>query len=275
VTATTAHKRWLRVSLRSLLIAFTLFAVAVAWVSHAAHRRKAALAAVRKAGADVNFMTREPSWLDRLVGPELLTNVYEIDLRDCKVDVELIAHLAAIEELRVLDLSSADVGDAELRQLAHLPLATLWLQSTRVTDDAAPILSRMERLTFLQLNATDVSDEFLERLESLPRLDNLGLRGTNVTSRGMEFLQRHPLLSEVDVYHTEVGDQGVEHLTHCLSLTSLGLSMTNVTNDVFQHLDKLPNLVDADLSANRGVTTAAVLEFEKSHPKCDIEWYAK
>jgi hypothetical protein len=51
--------------------------------------------------------------------------------------------------------------------------------------------------------------------------------------------------------------------------------MTKITDAVFHHLDKLPNLTDADLSANRPVTTEAVLTFEKSHPKCDIEWYGK
>ena len=51
--------------------------------------------------------------------------------------------------------------------------------------------------------------------------------------------------------------------------------MTKVTNDVFEHLDKLPNLTNSDLSANRPVTTEAVLAFEKAHPGCDIEWYGK
>ncbi|MBW3600332.1 MAG: hypothetical protein KY475_24070 [Planctomycetes bacterium] len=51
--------------------------------------------------------------------------------------------------------------------------------------------------------------------------------------------------------------------------------MTSVTDAVFEHLDKLPNLSDVDLTANRPVSTEAVLAFEKSHPKCDIEWYRK
>jgi hypothetical protein len=274
---TLENKRRLRISLRSLLVAFTIIAVAVAWASHAAHRRSSALAAVRKAGGNVRFMHREPSWLDRVFGSELLTNVREIDLRDCEVvDRELLKHVAAIEELRVLDLSgAASIGDAEVKLLVHLPLEQLWLQATSITDDAAPILSRMKALNFLQLNSTNVTDEFLERLKPLPRLNNFGLRGTSVTSRGMKFLKRHPALSKLDLYHTVVDDEGVEHLTHCQALSDLGLSMTKVTSAVFQHLAKLPNLTDADLSANREVTTEAVLDFEKSHPKCDIEWYAR
>ena len=51
--------------------------------------------------------------------------------------------------------------------------------------------------------------------------------------------------------------------------------MTQITDAVFVSLDKLPNLTSADLNANGLVTTEAVLNFEKSHPNCDIEWYRK
>ena len=51
--------------------------------------------------------------------------------------------------------------------------------------------------------------------------------------------------------------------------------MTKITDSVFKSLDKLPNLTSADLNANDLVTTEAVLDFEKSHAKCDIEWYRK
>jgi transposase len=64
-------------------------------------------------------------------------------------------------------------------------------------------------------------------------------------------------------------------LADCNALTDVGLSMTKITNDVFEYLDMLPNLTEADLSANRPITTEAVLAFEKAHPQCDIEWYGE
>ena len=91
----------------------------------------------------------------------------------------------------------------------------------------------------------------------------------------MKFLPRHAKLKKLDVYSTEVDDSGVGNLVECQSLTNLGLSMTKVTNQVFEHLGMLPNLQGADLSANRPITTKAVLAFEKTHPQCDIEWYGK
>jgi hypothetical protein len=130
----------------------------------------------------------------------------------------------------------------------------------------------MHTLDFLQLNATSLSDSFLEQLEPLPALDNLGLRGTRVTSLGMKHLSRHPNLKLLDVYSTEVDDSGVSQLVDCQSLVDVGLGARKITDSVFEHLDKLPNLTNADLNGSH-VTTKAVLAFEKSHPKCDIEWY--
>ena len=186
-----------------------------------------------------------------------------------------MAHIGALKELRRLDLSNADIDDDGLRQIIHLPLRELWLQETNITNASAATVSRMKSLDFLQLNATSLSDAFLEQLASMPELEDLGLRGTRVTGVGMKYLSRHPNLKKLDVYSTDVDDAGVKHLVDCQSLTDVGLSMTKVTNHVFEHLARLPNLTDADLTANRPVTTEAVLAFEKSHPKCDIEWYRK
>jgi hypothetical protein len=237
-------------------------------------KRKAAVAAIREAGGQIQMEMGTPSRLESWFGPELFGNVLKIDLRDSKkVDNDLLTQIGVLKELRRLDLSSAHIDDEGLRRIAHLPLEELWLQSTQISDKSAATLSKMPTLNFLQLNATSLSDEFLENLQPLPALQRLGLRGTRVTGAGMKFLPRHPILTELDVYHTKVDDAGVEQLAACQLLTSLGLSMTQVTNQTFEQLAKLPNLTDADLSANRHVTTEAVLDFEKNHPKCDIEWY--
>ena len=271
----TEKNRWFQVSLRTLLIAVTCVAIAVAWLAHWAQQRKAAIAAIRNAGGDIRMGFREPSWLDSWFGPDLLGSVSDVDLRKGKVDNELLTHVGNLKELENLDLSSADMDDEGLRRIAHLPLRQLWLQDTNITDASAATLSKIKTLNFLQLNATTLSDAFLERLEPLPELEDLGMRGTPVTSAGMKFLPRHAKLKKLDVYSTEVDDSGVGNLVECQSLTNLGLSMTKVTNQVFEHLGMLPNLQGADLSANRPITTEAVLAFEKTHPQCDIEWYGK
>jgi hypothetical protein len=267
--------RRFRFSLRTALLLLTGLAIAFAWFGQYANRRMAAFSAIRQAGGDIQMGIRDESRLEKWFGAELFGSVNEVNLRKGKADNELLAHIAALRELRYLDLSNADIDDEGLRRIASLPLRELWLQETRITDASAATLSQIKTLRFLQLNATSLSDAFLDQLQPLPGLENLGLRGTQVTSTGMKCLSRHPKLKDLDVYHTAVDDSGVECLVACPSLTSLGLSMTKVTNQVFQHLARLPNLTDVDLTANRPITTAEVLAFEKAHPQCDIEWYAK
>lgn len=216
-----------------------------------------------------------PGRLERWFGAEAFGTVIKVDLREAKADNGVLAHLAVLKELKRLDLSNADIDDDGLRRIVHLPLRELWLQETHITDASAATLSQIKSLDFLQLNATGVSDAFLERMASLPELEDLGLRGTHVTGVGMKHLSRHPKLKKLDVYSTEVDDSGVGDLVACQSLVRVGLSMTKITNAVFQHLDELPNLTEADLTANEPITTEAVLTFEESHPKCDIEWYGK
>lgn len=269
------NRRWFRISLRTLLAVFTCVVVALGWFAYSAKVRREALAAIRTAGGKIQFGINEPSLFEKWFGADLFGRVNKINLRKGKVDSELLRHIGVLKELRRLDLSNADIDDEGLRRISHLPLLELWLQETGITEASAAILSDMSTLSFLSLNATTLSDEFLEHLEPLPQLEDLGLRGTKVTTVGMKYMSRHPQLRKLHLYHTDVDDSGVEHLVVCQSLTSIGLSSTKVTNGVFKHLEKLPNLTDADLTANQPVTTDAVLAFEKSHPKCVIEWYGK
>jgi hypothetical protein len=270
-----SRKRRLQISLRLFFLLFTCVSIAVGLFARYARQRWAAFAAIRQAGGDVQMSVGDPGRLEKWFGAELFGTVNNVDLRKGKADNALLAQIAVLKELRRLDLSNADIDDDGLRRIGHLPLRELWLQETKITDTSAATLSRFKSLNFLQLNATSVSDVFLERLDPLSELEDLGLRGTHVTGAGMKYLSRHPKLKKVDVYMTEVDDSGVAHLVTCQSLNRIGLSMTKVSNAVFQYLDKLPNLTNVDLSANRPVTTEAVLTFEASHPKCDIEWYGK
>lgn len=268
-------RKWFRFSLRTVLTLFTCVAVAMGWFAYSAKLRSAAFAAVRQAGGDIRMSIGERSYLDKIFGADLFGNVTKIDLRKGKVDNELLRHVGVLNELKRLDLSNADINDAGLRHISHLPLRELWLQSTDITDASAATLSTMSNLRMLSLNANSLSDKFLEQLKPLPQLEDLGLRGTKVTGGGMKYISRHSKLKKLHLYHTEVDDSGVQRLVDCQSLTHIGLSMTKISNRVFEHLEKLPNLTNADLSANREVTTESVLAFEKSHATCDIEWYGK
>jgi hypothetical protein len=271
------NARWLRISLRSLLFATLIIAMGIGYLTNYMNRRNSAFAAIRDAGGRIRIVS-EPdttiwSKFKNWIGSEAFATVYEIDLDERKADDELLKHIAIFGELRALNLSDADIDDASLELIMHLPLTELWLQNTKITDDSAATLSKLNRLEFLALNATSLSDRFLEDLKTLPSLRILGLRGSHIEGRGLQYLSRHPKLEQLDVYSTEVDDDAVASLLTSTSIEQLGLSMTKVSSRIFEQLANFPNLSKVDLSGNRTISTDMVLEFEKSHPRCDIEWY--
>lgn len=181
-TVMAQNHRWLRISLRSLLLVTLVIAVGIAWFANYANRRKSAFAAIRDAGGQIQMAnvprTAIASRFERWFGSELFGVAYKVDLRKTKANNDILKHVAVFRELRALDLSYANVDDSGLNTIAHLPLQELWLQSTNVTDPSANTLSTMKSLEFLALNATSVTDQFLEDLGTLPSLQNLGLRGS-------------------------------------------------------------------------------------------------
>jgi Leucine-rich repeat (LRR) protein len=270
MTSMNITRLWIGASFLAIILPVSSAGLAHADDAGDAKKRKAAIAAILQAGGDIRVSVLQPTF-DRLER----ISITEVNLRKAEVDNALLIHVGNLKEVRQLDLSNAKIDDQGLRSIAHLPLRELWLQNTKITDASAATIAGIKTLNFLQLNATKMSDEFLEKLASMPELADLGLRGTLVTGDGMQHLARHPKLKKLDVYQTAIDDVGVAWLIECKSLTHVGLSMTKITNEVFQYLDEMPNLTSADLSANRAISTDAVLAFEKSHPKCDIEWYRK
>lgn len=268
------RSRWFRYSLRASLVFVTCVAIALAWFTNHTRGRTIALAAIRKAGGKVEFYWAPPGWNQRLeswFGKDLFGKVRSVDLREGKADNDLMKHIAVLEELKELDLSYAPIDNEGVRQIAHLPLRQLWLQSTKITDASAETLAPMKTLEFLALNATSISDPFLEKLPALPELTHLGLRGSKVTGAGMKYLPQHPKLKSLDVYSTSVDDAGVQSLAECQGLTDLGLSMTKISDDALLSIAKLPKLEHVDLSANQTLTEEAVKAFKAGHPTCDVE----
>jgi internalin A len=103
-----------------------------------------------------------------------------------------ISKLAALKELRVLDISQTRIGSAGLEPLASLPKlqrVSLW-RAKRIDDRAAKHLARMRSLETLDLAETNVTDATLDELAALQNLRHLYLSGTKVTPEGVERFRR-------------------------------------------------------------------------------------
>jgi len=104
---------------------------------------------------------------------------------------EVAGALAALKDLKWLDLYQTEVTDAGLKELAGLKgLQKLRLSATGVTDAGLKHLKELKELRELNLAATKVSDKGVKELAGLKTLRWLSLLGSDVTDKGFEELKR-------------------------------------------------------------------------------------
>ena len=97
-----------------------------------------------------------------------------------------MAHIARLEQLKVLNLPDAQFTDASLEALTDLAnLELLRFGSPHVTDAGMVHVARIPSLRFLHLIDVPIGDRGLESLESLTQLESLYLDDTAATDAGI------------------------------------------------------------------------------------------
>jgi hypothetical protein len=192
------RRRWLRFSLRTLLVGVTLLCVALG-VWESAERQRRAVAAIRASRGWVKYdylgsrplrafgEPPAPCWLGRLLGVDYVADVTVIALSAGDREV---ANVRVLTSLQSLDLSASKVTDAGMAHLSNLAsLQVLGLDNTQVSDAGLAHLSALEGLTVLSLYNTQVSDAGLPHLYGLRNLKELNLGGTQVSDDGCRRLR--------------------------------------------------------------------------------------
>jgi hypothetical protein len=239
----TRPRRWLRFSLRSLLVLVTVLCVWLGVKVNQARRQKEAVAALQELGATVTYAQHRvgpnafnhdreldvPGWLRELAGDDFFQSVISLNVGQPMSDAELV-HLSALPEIEYMDLERAGRGVTDAG-LAHLP--------------------RPDRLVSFCGKSTSVGDEFVKRLEDAVGLETFDLSGTRVTDEGLRSLRGLKKLIWLYLADTNVGDAGLEALQESHSLETLDLNGTKVTDAGLVHLSKLPWLWKISLNNTR------------------------
>lgn len=155
----------------------------------------AAVEALRGLGLSVEPLAEEEPFLHvRCAGAEA-----------CFSDEQADALLPLASQVAWLDLGGAQVSDARLAVLAHLPhLTRLHLEQTPVTDAGLVYLKGLQYLEYLNLYGANVTDAGLEHLADLPALRALYLWQTQVTEAGVQRLQQARPTLDVNLGWTPV-----------------------------------------------------------------------
>lgn len=181
------NRRWLRLSLRTLLVLLTVGCVWLGWFANRANQQRQAVQWIEQSNGFIIYEntsyplfanpfdaseTSEPldDWLLDLIGTDYFCTVVEVCLND--QPVYEVTPLTNLTKLRDLGLSNTQVHD--VTTLANLKnLQSLDLDNTQVRD-LTP-LANLSGLVFLSLRNTKVSRENCRMLQkSLPSLKILG-----------------------------------------------------------------------------------------------------
>lgn len=131
------------------------------------------------------------------------------------------------------------------QQDSELTFTAVSMRGDFKDGDLSKLLPVGDGLVDLNLGATAITDKGAETLGKMPRLRKLWLNGTQVTDQGLDALSGLKDLEYLNLYGTQVTDEGLKKLSGLENLKNLYLWQTKVT-------------------------PAAVEEFKKSVPGCEI-----
>ncbi|MGD9682673.1 MAG: hypothetical protein AB7W16_15905 [Candidatus Obscuribacterales bacterium] len=174
--------------------------------------------------------------------------------------MKLIGRMSRLQELK---MTRATIKDPWLRYLAPLPLRSLGLHGTPLTDKGVPYLLKLQCLTHLIIGDTDVTDDGLELLSQSPTISNLEINlGRCITNNGIKHLGKMTRLTILDIGNSpKIDGRCLRYLKDLQNLSHLNIEAIPVKPEDLRALSDLP-LVALDLGNSR-ITDACVPELAK------------
>jgi hypothetical protein len=140
-------RRWLRLSVRDLMVVVLVTGGGLGWLIHSARVQREAVAAIERVRGYVAYDWQQvgtsihrdkrpgyPEWIVGLLGKDYFGHVVWVGLGPRGSDLEMI-HVGKLSRLEDLDLDDSSVTDAGLIHLKGLNhLKWVFLRGTKVTD---------------------------------------------------------------------------------------------------------------------------------------------
>ncbi|MGI8978294.1 MAG: hypothetical protein ACR2FY_03620 [Pirellulaceae bacterium] len=330
-----AGRRFFQISIRTLLILTTLVAIGLAYfnrIRQHVQEQKIAAARIESLGgkATIRLTSRVWLWLRKAAGDEYFQEVVAVDLDKSLVtdaDLELVGKLHGMKSLALRGvelhasypstfrlphnpkLQPSQITSAGIQHLgSQKKLERVWLNNTRITDDALATIALWPQLKTLDLHATKVTSRGVQRLEKLERLEELTLDGTKIDDDVVPTLCQMPSLRSLRLHYTAISGEGLLRLREALpacevrgadldlsagidpdpesmrwkeitrrmwtlgrngQLKLLILAGTAVSDSHLKDLDRLENTDVIDLRRTK-VTKAGVESLQRALPKCKV-----
>ena len=214
--------KWLRFSLRSMLIAFTIAAVWLGMTISRARRQERAVSRLERCGGYVAYdrpKSAEPHAWERwrgMISKHHFESPIQVTLDVPRRCSDWLAAINALPTVRTLLLSGGSVTDQTLADLRLTQIDALHLTASRVTDRGLAQLARFKRLRWLGLSESQITGDGCALLEPLSELEELDLYGTKITDDAVPHLKKLTRLRRLMIPRTGITDRGLEELHDAL-----------------------------------------------------------
>ena len=280
-----SRRRWLRTSVRGLIILVMVIGGGLGWIVKSARIQREAVVAINSARGGVTYDWQisngrynrtakpwAPGRLIELIGIDYFCHVTHVRVSWSARPVDTtMAHIGRLSRLQRLNISNQSLTDVGMTNLAGLKeLSRLELCNTLIDDAGLAYLSGLTELSVLDLSETRLSDAGLVHLKGLTKLSVLDLRFTQVSDTGLAHLDALHDLSVLYLSSTRVTDHGLVHLKGLTKLSYLVLrNNAQITDAGLVHLEGLTKLSELNVDGTR-VTKKGMKSMQQALPGLKI-----
>ena len=256
------RRRWLRFSLRGLLVLVLLISMPMAWIANKVNALRPQLEAAKRIverGGAVRYEPAKPEWIARIVGEENFRRVTEV-------------------QFGFVARSTARRGEAQPRRRKLLQQMLFQAQRAGNTQQISQIRDHIAELPApeqgwgyrskgefpAEWQLPPVTDKEFEDVAALVNVTRLTAWRADLSSDGLRSLQNLSQLEYLDLRYVPIGDESVPRLSHLTKLRVIRLNRTDIDDKALVSLAELADLKTLLLSGNERITGSGLAHLSAS-----------
>jgi hypothetical protein len=183
-----------------------------------------------------------------------------LNLADLKIRGGCLDNLVGMRMLDELNLTNTQVQDVGLGSLKGLPISSLFLGNTKITDVGLREVCNVQSLEEIELNNNaGITDQGIQFLANLPALRSVDLSYTSITENTLGLLCRNAVLANLDIAGVHISEAGIASLMKCANLRRLRIELVDESTVeslrlIGQHRKIEQLIVGTSLSETNGMT---------------------